>query len=150
RISAIFVPVVLVIAMLTLTVSVFGFGISFQQALMNSIAVLVISCPCAMGLATPTAVMVGVGRVSRSGVLIKGGQTLEIFAGIKNMVFDKTGTLTTGAFRIGEINYQVEDKNRVHALISKLEQHSSHPVARSVVDQLAHLNKSNNLPEFQK
>lgn len=150
RISAIFVPVVLVIAMLTLTVSVFGFGISFQQALMNSIAVLVISCPCAMGLATPTAVMVGVGRVSRSGVLIKGGQTLEIFAGIKNMVFDKTGTLTTGAFRIGEINYQVEDKNRVHALISKLEQHSSHPVARSVVEQLAHLNKSNNLPEFQK
>ena len=70
---------------------------------MNSIAVLVISCPCAMGLATPTAVMVGVGRLAKNGILIRGGQTIELFTQIKNIVFDKTGTLTTGDFSIKEI-----------------------------------------------
>ena len=136
RISAIFVPVVLVIALLTLIISVVIFNISFSQALLNSIAVLVISCPCAMGLATPTAVMVGVGRVARNGILIRGGQTLEIFAGIKNIVFDKTGTLTTGAFKIKEINYFGKDKRRINSLIFELEQHSSHPIARSIVGQM--------------
>ena len=85
---------------------------------MNSIAVLVISCPCAMGLATPTAVMVGVGRLAKNGILIRGGQTIEVFTQIKKMVFDKTGTLTTGRFIVKEIDYQVEDKGLVHGLIS--------------------------------
>lgn len=133
RISAVFVPVVLVIALLTLLLGHFAFGLVFQQALMNAIAVLVISCPCAMGLATPTAVMVGVGRLARNGVLVKGGQTLEQFAGIRRMVFDKTGTLTTGAFQLVNLDYHTPDKARVHALIYQLERHSSHPIARSLM-----------------
>ncbi len=137
RISAIFVPVVLGIALLTLLIGHFGFQLSFQQALMNAIAVLVISCPCAMGLATPTAVMVGVGRLARNGILIKGGQTVEVFANIKNMVFDKTGTLTTGDFHIQGIEYHTPNEALANALIYKLEQHSSHPIAQSLVREMA-------------
>ncbi len=137
KISAIFVPVVLGIALLTLLIGHFGFQLSFQQALMNAIAVLVISCPCAMGLATPTAVMVGVGRLAQNGILIKGGQTLEVFANIKNMVFDKTGTLTTGDFHIQGIEYHTPDEALANALIYKLEQHSSHPIAQSLVREMA-------------
>ncbi len=150
KISAIFVPVVLLISVLTLTISILVFDISFQQALMNSIAVLVISCPCAMGLATPTAVMVGVGRVAKNGILIKGGQTLELFAGIKNIVFDKTGTLTSGAFKIKSINYLESDEARVNSLVFNLEQHSSHPIAKSIVEQLDHYDRRNSLPKFVK
>lgn len=132
RISAIFVPLVVGISILTFLIAFFVFHLSFQQALMNSIAVLVVSCPCAMGLATPTAVMVGVGRLARNGILIRGGQTVELFSQIKNIVFDKTGTLTTGDFSVKEIKYKTLDKERVHTLIYKLEQHSSHPIARSL------------------
>ncbi|MCB9275869.1 MAG: cation-translocating P-type ATPase [Lewinellaceae bacterium] len=136
RISAIFVPAVLGIALLTLLIAYFGFGLPFQKALMNAIAVLVISCPCAMGLATPTAVMVGVGRLAKNGVLVKGGQTLEIFSHIKNAVFDKTGTLTTGQFTVGNITYYEGEEARTNALIYKLEQHSSHPIARSLAQAM--------------
>ena len=99
---------------------------------MRAIAVLVISCPCAMGLATPTAVMVGVGRLAKNGVLIKGGQTIETFAGIENIVFDKTGTLTTGAFSIKNIEY-FGDEKEINAIIHEIEKHSSHPIAKSLV-----------------
>jgi len=136
KISAIFVPVVLTIAVLTFLVAHFAFGVASQQALMNAIAVLVISCPCAMGLATPTAVMVGVGRMAKNGILVKGGQTLEVFAKIRNMVFDKTGTLTTGAFAVDEVQYYTGDKRYVNALIRHLERHSSHPIARSLVREM--------------
>ncbi|MCB0613668.1 MAG: cadmium-translocating P-type ATPase [Phaeodactylibacter sp.] len=136
RISAIFVPVVLSIALLTLLIGHFAFGLPFQKALMNAIAVLVISCPCAMGLATPTAVMVGVGRLAQNGILVKGGQTLEIFSRIRNAVFDKTGTLTTGQFKIKNITYHQSDERRVNAIIYKLEQHSSHPIAKSLAREM--------------
>ena len=136
KISAIFVPAVLGIALLTLLIGHFGFGLPFQKALMNAIAVLVISCPCAMGLATPTAVMVGVGRLARNGILVKGGQTLEIFTRIRNVVFDKTGTLTSGQFKIKNITYHRGSEQRANAIIYKLEQHSSHPIARSLVEEL--------------
>ena len=136
KISAIFVPVVLSIALLTLLIGHFAFGLPFQKALMNAIAVLVISCPCAMGLATPTAVMVGVGRLARNGILVKGGQTLEMFSRIRNVVFDKTGTLTTGQFKIKNITYHQGDEDRANALIYKLEQHSSHPIAKSLAREM--------------
>lgn len=133
KVSAIFVPVVTLVSIITFLLSHFVFDISIQKALMSSIAVLVISCPCAMGLATPTAVMVGIGRAAKNGILIKGGTTLENFAGIKTIVFDKTGTLTTGNFIIKKINCFNEDGNKVKSILYNLEQHSSHPIAKSIV-----------------
>jgi Cu+-exporting ATPase len=134
KISAIFVPVVVGIALLTFLISWFFVGIPFSNALMNSVAVLVISCPCALGLATPTAVTVGVGRLARNGILIKGGTTIERFARIRNYVFDKTGTLTTGSFKLKSINYFQEEPGKIDQYILKLEQHSSHPIAHSLVE----------------
>jgi len=145
RISAIFVPVVLAIAALTFILSYFIFGVNFQDAMLRSIAVMVISCPCAMGLATPTAVMVGVGRLARNGILIKGGQTLEIFANIKNIVFDKTGTLTTGNFQVKNIEcYHDFSENDIKNIALQLEQHSSHPIARSLVSNFSNIKINNN------
>ena len=144
KISAIFVPVVLAIAALTFVLSYFVFNINFQNAMLRSIAVMVISCPCAMGLATPTAVMVGVGRLARNGILIKGGQTLEIFSTIKNIVFDKTGTLTTGNFKVKNIQcYHDYSENEVKNIAFQLERHSSHPIARSLVSEFSNIVSNN-------
>ncbi len=132
KVSAIFVPAAISIAVATFLLSHFLFNLSIQASLMHSIAVLVISCPCAMGLATPTAVIVGIGRAAKNGILIKGGKTLEDFASIKNIVFDKTGTLTTGTFKIKNINYYHESEDYIKNLIYKLESHSTHPVAISL------------------
>ena len=146
KISGIFVPAVLGISVLTLLVGHFGFNLSFQQALMNAIAVLVISCPCAMGLATPTAVTVGVGRMARNGILVRGGQTLETFAGIRQIVFDKTGTLTTGKFEIENIEIFAGNEKDIKSAILQLEQASSHPIARSLVHQLTLEKVNGSLP----
>lgn len=136
KISGVFVPVVLTIALLTFLGGHWIFGVPIQDAMMNAIAVLVISCPCAMGLATPTAVMVGVGRMARNGILVKGGQTLEVLANAKKFIFDKTGTLTTGNFKIKEIKYFNDSPKRTDALILAIEQKSSHPIAQSLVKEL--------------
>lgn len=133
KISAIFVPLVISVAILTFLVSYFIIAMGFQPALMHSIAVLVIACPCALGLAIPTAVVVGIGRVAKNGILIKGGSTLEKFAGIKRIVFDKTGTLTTGRFEVKKLStYGISDEQAKSILLS-LEKHSSHPIAKSIV-----------------
>ena len=132
RVSNIFVPLVIVIALFTFFISHFLFDISYGRALMSAIAVLVISCPCALGLATPTAVMAGVGRATRAGILIRGGQTLELLSQVKTVVFDKTGTLTDGNFDIHEIRIFGEfDSETVKAIAGRLELHSNHPIARS-------------------
>ncbi len=136
NVSAIFVPIVLGISLLTFLLAHFGFDISIANSLMRSIAVLVISCPCAMGLATPTAVMVGLGRAAKRGILIKGGNTLEEFAKVKNIVFDKTGTLTTGRFKIEKINCDQGVLSEVKNILFNLELNSSHPIAKSIVDEL--------------
>lgn len=138
KISAVFVPAVLLISALTFFLSWGVFGLSLQAALIHSVAVLVISCPCAMGLATPTAVVVGIGRASKKGILVKGGRTLEQFAGIKRIVFDKTGTLTKGVFQIANIHAKEEERQQVEQLIYSLERHSSHPIAKSLVSELSH------------
>lgn len=136
KVSAVFVPVVLGISLATFLVSYFLFDISGQQSLMSSIAVLVISCPCAMGLATPTAVMVGIGRAARKGILIKGGSTLEEFAKTKYIVFDKTGILTTGDFKIKSIHTIDVNEQELIDVLYNLEQNSSHPIAQSLVREL--------------
>ncbi len=132
KISAIFVPVVVGIALLTFTLSFFVFELTLQSSIIHSVAVLVISCPCAMGLATPTAVVVGIGRASRNGILIKGGKTLEELSSIKRIVFDKTGTLTTGSFNVKSLNCLEEDSAFVKRLVYSLSRFSNHPVSRSL------------------
>lgn len=133
RISAIFVPLVLGIALCTFLGWFFFSNVSAGNAIMRSIAVLVIACPCAMGLATPAAVMVGLGRAAKNGILIKGAHTLEAFRDIKYVVLDKTGTLTTGKLQVG--NYQAIDMTdeAFKATVYSLEKYSSHPIARSLV-----------------
>ena len=135
RISAVFVPVVLAIAIVTFALNYLVLDQDFQNAMLRSISVLVISCPCAMGLATPTAVMVGVGRAAKNGILIKGGATIELFSKTKKVVFDKTGTLTNGKFKIQEFK-KWDDSYPVEAIIYELEKHSSHPIAKSLCENL--------------
>ena len=137
KVSGVFVPVVIGIASLTFIITYFVLDYALQQSMMQSIAVLVISCPCAMGLATPTAVMVGIGRAAKKGILIKGGSTLEQFAVAKNIVFDKTGTLTTGNFIIEKTKlYALVSEQELKNILLSLEQHSSHPIAKSIVNHL--------------
>jgi Cu+-exporting ATPase len=151
KMSAIFVPVVLLLSLATFLVAAFLFDISYQDALLRSIAVLVISCPCALGLATPTAVMVGVGRLAKSGVIIKGGATLEALGNLKTMVFDKTGTLTTGEFTISEpLTTQPEDAAYVKALCYQLEKISAHPIAKSILTSFESFNNPEVLPVFTR
>ena len=137
QVAAIFVPVVIGIAILTFILAYFAFDVNFQKSLLNAIAVLVISCPCAMGLATPTAVMVGLGRAAKNGILIKGGNTIEEIAKLKYMVFDKTGTLTTGNFRIKNLDFINTTEKQAISIISAIEAYSNHPIARSLVNELS-------------
>jgi Cu+-exporting ATPase len=137
RISAVFIPVVLGIAALTFTLTWILKG-EFSQALLNSIAVLVIACPCAMGLATPAAIAVGLGRAARNGILFRNATSLELFKSIKRVVFDKTGTLTTGKFEIAQ--FKVEDDEKVEEVEFKriaysLEKYSNHPIAVCIQQQ---------------
>ena len=147
KVSGIFVPIVLLIAILTFFISHYVFGVLLTDAFLRSIAVLVISCPCAMGLATPTAVMVGIGRAAKKGILLKGGGTLEKLASVKSIVFDKTGTLTTGEFSIKQIKVVEGEEMFVKSIIYNLEKHSSHPIAQSLVNGLQEEAKS---LEFEK
>ena len=141
KISSIFVPLVLTISLITyfvspLITSYLGLDSPIDDPFLRAIAVLVISCPCAMGLATPTAVMVGIGRAAKNGILIKGGNTLEKFAKIKHIFFDKTGTITTGNFKIKNLKVVNEEESEVKNIIFNLETYSSHPIAKSLVSEL--------------
>jgi Cu+-exporting ATPase len=133
RVSAVFVPVVLVIAALTLAGWLLT-GHSAAAAFTAAVAVLIIACPCALGLATPTAILVGTGRGAQLGVLIKEPQVLESVSGIDTVVLDKTGTVTTGAMTVGEVAAEPgEDADVVLARAAAVESASEHPVAAAVV-----------------
>lgn len=133
KISAIFVPAVVGIALLTLIGNWIYLG-AFTPALMRSIAVLVIACPCAMGLATPAAIAVGLGRGARNGILFRNARSLELFRDIKQVVFDKTGTLTTGKFVIGNYWFQQVDEAAFQTIVWSMEKFSNHPLAKSITD----------------
>jgi Cu+-exporting ATPase len=127
RVSAVFVPAVLLISVVTLL----GWGLAtgdWQQALLNAVAVQVIACPCALGLATPTGIMVGTGVAARHGILIKDAQALETAHAVRTVVFDKTGTLTEGKPRV----VAVEGGDAVLRLAAAVQQYSEHPLAKAV------------------
>ncbi|MEB0249690.1 heavy metal translocating P-type ATPase, partial [Mucilaginibacter sp. 5B2] len=140
KVASIFVPVVILIAIATFVITYFATDAGLQQSMLHAIAVLVISCPCAMGLATPTAVMVGLGRAAKNGILIKGGDTIEAVANTKYVLFDKTGTLTTGKFSIHQIKseegFTIE---QIRGVIMAIEERSNHPIAKSMVAELQSL-----------
>ena len=135
RISLYFVPVVMVVAVVTGLAWYFFGGADFTVALRFFIAVLVIACPCAMGLATPTSIMVGTGRGAQLGVLIKSGEALEMAEKIQVLVFDKTGTLTHGRPELTDLINVSEDLSdeRLLFLVASLEQSSEHPLAEALV-----------------
>ncbi|MEO5781800.1 MAG: cation-translocating P-type ATPase [Ginsengibacter sp.] len=135
RISAIFVPAVLIISALTLAGNYLVFHIPFDTSLMRSIAVLVISCPCAMGLATPAAIAVGLGRAAKNGILFKDAKSLELFKNIRQIVFDKTGTLTTGKFEISNFGFEIVDAENFKRICYSLEKFSNHPIAKAIIKE---------------
>lgn len=133
RISAVFVPVVIVIAVVTLIINWIILG-AFTPSLLRSIAVLVIACPCAMGLATPAAIAVGLGRAARNGVLFRNAKSLELFKDISQAVFDKTGTLTTGHFNIAGFTSFLLDDDEFKKIVYSLEKYSNHPLAKTIIN----------------
>lgn len=134
KISAIFVPAVLGIALITFVANYFLLDGNdlFIRSLMRSIAVLVIACPCAMGLATPAAIAVGLGRAARSGILFRNAKSLENFRTIKQVVFDKTGTLTTGSFKLAEYKVLDMEEAEWRNAVFSLEKYSNHPIAQCI------------------
>lgn len=128
KISKIFVPTVLGIALITLIATGLLTG-DWQQAIVHSVSVLVIACPCALGLATPTAIMVGTGLGAKSGILIKGGGALEKIAHLTTVVLDKTGTITEGKPVVAD--FEAFDPQAL-AYLTSLEQHSEHPLAKAI------------------
>lgn len=132
RISAVFVPTVLTIGILTFIIWHFFAGIPIHTAFLRALAVLVISCPCAMGLATPTAMMVAVGRAAKLGILLKRSEALHSLSVADKVIFDKTGTLTTGQHTVEKLTVIHGEEKWIRATIRSIEARSSHPIARSI------------------
>ena len=132
KISAVFVPVVLGISVLTFLINYFLADVNATSCLMRSIAVLVISCPCAMGLATPAAIAVGLGRAAKNGILFRNAKSLELFKDIKTVVFDKTGTLTKGQFIITGFQSNSLPEVEFKRIVFSLEKFSNHPIAKAI------------------
>jgi P-type Cu+ transporter len=133
-VSAYFVPGVLMIAVLTFTTWFVMLNAEFSFALLASVAVLVIACPCALGLATPTAIMVGTGKGAKQGILIKGGEALETAHKIKNIILDKTGTITKGKPEVTEIiPLDKQSKESLLGIAASLEKGSEHSLAEAIV-----------------
>lgn len=133
KVAEVFVPVVLLLALITLTVWMF-MGASFETALIHAVAVLVIACPCALGLATPVAIMAGTGVAAKHGILIKDAQALEMAHRVQTVAFDKTGTLTVGQPRLtNQVVAPGQDTATTLAWAASVQSGSEHPLARAVV-----------------
>ena len=132
RISAVFVPAVIAIAAATFAVRLV-LGNPLETALASAITVLVVACPCALGLATPTALLVGSGRASKLGALIKGPEILESAHAADTIILDKTGTITTGAMGVADVRLLDGDMDELVALAAGVERGSEHPVAKAIV-----------------
>ncbi|HBB64428.1 MAG: heavy metal translocating P-type ATPase, Cu2+-exporting ATPase [candidate division WS6 bacterium GW2011_GWC1_33_20] len=146
KISSIFVPTVLVIAILSLLVWIFvgqqylPFNDALTYGISSFVAVLVIACPCALGLATPTAIIVGVGKGAQNGILIKNAESLEKLYKVDTVIFDKTGTLTKGQPEVTDIIFNGKDKDNILSLLYSLEEKSDHPLAIAIQNKAKELN----------
>ncbi|MDE7040216.1 MAG: copper-translocating P-type ATPase [Limosilactobacillus sp.] len=132
KISNVFVPAVMIIAILTFMIWYSFVGATFVQALLFAVSVIVIACPCALGLATPTALMVGTARSAKMGVLIKNGEVLQEVSDVDTVVFDKTGTITVGKPVVTDI---VGDAKKVLTIAASLEESSEHPLASAILQK---------------
>ncbi|WP_218058882.1 heavy metal translocating P-type ATPase [Gilliamella apicola] len=145
RISAIFVPVILLIALITLL----AWGVisqDWQQALLHAVAVLVIACPCALGLATPTAIMVGTGVAARHGILIKDAEALETLHNVNTVAFDKTGTLTIGKPELVEMDViGTQTPEQILAIAASLQAGSEHPLAKAILKKAKQYSYARNI-----
>lgn len=133
RISGIFVPAVLIIAIITFIVWYSLLGTTLAHAMLFAVSVIVIACPCALGLATPTALMVGTGRAAKMGVLIKNGEALEEVNAVKTVIFDKTGTITVGKPVVTDV--VGHDQGQVLQVAASLETSSEHPLAGAILNK---------------
>ncbi len=131
-VSAYFVPVVIIISMLTFVTWFFIIKAEISFAVLTSVAVLVIACPCALGLATPTAIMVGSGKGASKGILIKGGDVLETAQNARYIIFDKTGTITKGKPEVTDI-VSIDKKKDILKIAASIEKSSEHPLAGAIV-----------------
>lgn len=129
RISSWFVPSIIGIALIAFLVNYFGFSVEIGESILRSIAVLVIACPCAMGLATPTAVSVGLGLSAKLGIIVKKASVFEEITALDTLVFDKTGTLTTGDLQFVVQSVRSLSMEEALGIIRSLEMHSNHPIA---------------------
>lgn len=144
KISAVFVPVVLIVSFLTFLLNYFFAEVETGVALLRSIAVLVIACPCALGLAIPTAVIIGIGNAAKKGILIKGAANIQTLLYVKHVFFDKTGTLTNSNFEISKTETYGITEMQALSLLFSIERFSTHPMAKSVVQSI----KDANITEF--
>ncbi len=133
KISAIFVPSILMIAILTFSFWFFLSG-DFESSLIHAVAVLVIACPCALGLATPTAIMVGTGTAAKKGILIKDAEALERIRFLSVVAFDKTGTLTEGKLTVSSLFSTTLNEEELLKIVYTLEAHQTHPLARATIN----------------
>ena len=149
KIAGIFVPIVIGIALLTLLLwIIFGGEYAFTQGILAMVTVLVIACPCALGLATPTAIMVGMGKGAENGILIKDAEALELGHKVNVIILDKTGTITQGKPEVTELIWngeQPENRERLSEILLSLEQQSEHPLAEAIVKYL----RTNNVQSAQ-
>lgn len=136
KVSYYFVPVVVVIALLTLIVTLMTLN-DLELSILNAVAVLVIACPCALGLATPTSIMVGTGQAAKSGILIKNAEALELAHSIDVVAFDKTGTLTEGKPMVSGMEYFGNQAKDVNSILFSIQSNSEHPLGSAIVNYLA-------------
>lgn len=136
RVSYYFVPIVVVIAILTLIVT-FIISKDLELSILNAVAVLVIACPCALGLATPTSIMVGTGQAAKSGILIKNAEALELAHSIDVVAFDKTGTLTEGKPKVSSMDYFGNQAHDTNNILFSIQSNSEHPLGSALVNHLS-------------
>jgi Cu+-exporting ATPase len=134
KIASVFVPVVVAIAILTFFVWLFISPSNISIALMNFVAVLIIACPCALGLATPTALIVGMGKAAQNGILFKDGESLETLNKADVLIFDKTGTITNGKLVVNNVYTKDIDENEFLSYLSTIESKSEHPISKAILD----------------